>query len=167
VAVVDKAVEPNAEEALVSSFYVGDALFGFDTTRVQEVVRVGTVTPVHDAPEFVRGVMNLRGRIVTVVDLAAKLALGATDLTDESRIYIVEWKQEHLGLVVDRTADVLPLDRSSLKPPPENVRGVSARMIEGLSEVGHRLVAVLGLDAILEDGEPGRVAMPAAARHGE
>jgi len=167
VAVAVRAIEPDAEEALVSSFYVNDALFGFDTTRVQEVVRIGTVTPVHDAPPFVRGVMNLRGRIVTVVDLAAKLALGTTEFTDESRIYIVEWKQEHLGLVVDRTADVLPLDRESLKPPPENVRGVSARMIEGMSQVGSRLVAVLGLDAVLEDGEPGRVSVPSATRHGE
>jgi purine-binding chemotaxis protein CheW len=139
------------DQALVSSFYVGETLFGFDTVKVQEVVRVGNVTPVHHAPPFVRGVMNLRGRIVTVVDLASRLNLGAVDVTDESRTYIVEWKQEHLGLLVDRTADVVSFDRQAVKPPPENVRGVSGAMLEGLCQVGGKLVALINLDALLDD----------------
>jgi purine-binding chemotaxis protein CheW len=143
----------DAEDTLVSSFYIGETLFGFDTVKVQEVVRVGNVTPIHHAPPFVRGVMNLRGRIVTVVDLAARLGLGSVDVDDESRTYIVEWKQEHLGLLVDRTADVLVFDRGALKPPPENVRGVSGAMLEGMCQAGGRLVALLNLDAMLDDSD--------------
>lgn len=139
------------DQALVSSFYVGETLFGFDTVEVQEVVRVGNVTPVHHAPPFVRGVMNLRGRIVTVVDLASRLNLGTVDVNDESRTYIVEWKQEHLGLLVDRTADVVSFDREAVKPPPENVRGVSGAMLEGLCQVGGKLVALINLAALLDD----------------
>jgi purine-binding chemotaxis protein CheW len=156
---VEHHIEQNDQDALVSSFYVADTLFGFDTAKVQEVVRVGNVTPIHHAPPFVRGVMNLRGRIVTVVDLAARLDLGTVEVTDDSRTYIVEWKQEHLGLLVDRTADVVSFDRQTVKPPPENVRGVSGAMLEGMCQVDGRLVALISLDALLDDAhavKPGR-----------
>jgi purine-binding chemotaxis protein CheW len=143
------------DDALVSSFFIGDTLFGFDTVKVQEVVRVSNVTPVHHAPPFVRGVMNLRGRIVTVVDLATRLGLGSVDVNEESRTYIVEWKQEHLGLLVDRTSDVVSFDRGAIKPPPENVRGVSGAMLEGMCQAGGRLVALLNLEAMLDDSDRG------------
>jgi purine-binding chemotaxis protein CheW len=149
-------VDGEAEDALVSSFFIGETLFGFDTVKVQEVVRVGNVTPIHHAPPFVRGVMNLRGRIVTVVDLATRLGLGSVEVDDDSRTYIVEWKQEHLGLLVDRTSDVVAFDRSAVKPPPENVRGVSGSMLQGMCQVAGRLVALLNLDAMLDDSERGR-----------
>jgi purine-binding chemotaxis protein CheW len=154
---VQQASRPEAdtEDALVSSFFIGETLFGFDTVTVQEVVRVGNVTPVHHAPPFVRGVMNLRGRIVTVVDLATRLGLGSVAVDDDSRTYIVEWKQEHLGLLVDRTSDVVTFDRGDVKPPPENVRGVSGRMLEGMCQAGGRLVALLNLEAMLDDSERG------------
>lgn len=155
--------ETETEDALVSSFYIGDTLFGFDTVKVQEVVRAGNLTPVHHAPPFVRGVMNLRGRIVTVVDLATRLGLGGVEVNDDSRTYIVEWKQEHLGLLVDRTADVVAFDRSSVKPPPENVRGVSGAMLEGMCQAGEHLVALLNLEAMLDDSERGLGATAASA----
>jgi purine-binding chemotaxis protein CheW len=152
-------------EDLVSSFYIGETLFGFDTVKVQEVVRAGNVTPIHHAPPFVRGVMNLRGRIVTVVDLATRLGLGAVEVDEDSRTYIVEWKQEHLGLLVDRTSDVVAFDRRAVKPPPENVRGVSGAMLEGMCHAGGRLVALLNLEAMLDDSEhgPGGTRSAAAA----
>jgi purine-binding chemotaxis protein CheW len=147
--------ERDEQDALISTFYVGETLFGFDTIKVQEVVRAGNVTPVHDAPPFVRGIMNLRGRIVTVVDLAVRLGLGAIDVEDESRIYIVEWKQEHLGLLVDRTDNVVSFDRQALKPPPENVGSASSAMLEGVCPAGGRLVALIDLEALLDDdGRP-------------
>jgi purine-binding chemotaxis protein CheW len=140
-------------ENLVSTFYIGETLFGFETVKVQEVVRAGNVTPIHHAPPFVRGVMNLRGRIVTVVDLATRLGLGTVDVGEDSRTYIVEWKQEHLGLLVDRTADVVAFDRRAIKPRPENVRGGSGSMLEGMCQAAGRLVALLDLEATLDDSE--------------
>jgi chemotaxis signal transduction protein len=74
---------------------------------------------------------------------------------DDSRTYIVEWKQEHLGLLVNRTSDVVAFDRGDVKPPPENVRGVSGAMLEGMCQVGGRLVALLNLEAMLDDSERG------------
>ncbi len=146
------------QQMLVSTFFLGDAAFGIDTEQVQEVVRVGDITAVHHAPRFVLGVMNLRGRIVTVIDLGIKLDLNETEIGPESRIFIVEWQSEQVGLLVDRVADALALDRSDIKPPPENVRSLQGHQFKGVCSLEGRLVTLLDLAAVLEvdDGaEPG------------
>lgn len=125
------------------------ALFGVDTEPVQEIVRVGHITPVHHAPSYVVGIMNLRGRIVTVMDLGLKLQLGATPITPDSRILIVAWQGESLGLLIERELGVVNVDHGQLKPAPENVRGVQSAMLEGICMDGEHAVALLNLTAVL------------------
>ena len=134
---------------LVSTFLLGDAVFGLDTARVQEVVRVGDIAPVRGAAPFVLGIMNLRGRIATVIDLALKLGIPCAEVDRDSRIFIVDWRSESVGLVVDRVADVIEVDRADLAPPPENLRGVRGRHLMGVSQVGGHLTALLDLEAVL------------------
>lgn len=146
------------QQMLVSTFFLGEAAFGLDTAMVQEVVRVGDITPVHHAPGFVLGVMNLRGRIATVIDLGLKLELAGTEICEDSRIFIVDWQDEQIGLLVDRVADAVVVDRATLKRSPENVRGVQGRQFQGVCHVDDRLIALLDMAAVLtvEDGlEPG------------
>ena len=142
------------QQILISTFFLGDAAFGLDTAQVQEVVRVGDITPVHHAPGFVVGVMNLRGRISTVIDLSIKLELDKARTGVDNRIFIVDWEGEQMGLLVDRVADAIALDRADLKPAPENVRGIQGRQFKGVFQVEGRLIALLdtaaGLD--VEDG---------------
>ncbi len=137
------------QQMLLSMFFLGEAAFGLDTAQVQEVVRVGDITPVHHAPEFVLGVMNLRGRIATVIDLAIKLQLSRTEITQDSRIFIVDWQGEQIGLLVDRVADAIALDRTDLKPAPENVREIQGRQFEGVCHVHGTLIAMLDTTAVL------------------
>jgi len=148
------SVRIDKEQMLVSTFFLGDAAFGLDTAQVQEVVRVGDITPVHHAPGFVLGVMNLRGRIATVIDLGVKLDLARTEINSDSRIFIVEWEDEQIGLLVDRVADAVTVDRVDIKPAPENVRGVQGRQFMGVCYVDGGLIALLDLTAVLaiEDG---------------
>jgi purine-binding chemotaxis protein CheW len=142
------------QQMLVSTFFLGEAAFGLDTAQVQEVVRVGDITPVHHAPGFVLGVMNLRGRIATVIELAVKLELAGSEIDGDSRIFIVEWQDEQIGLLVGRVADAVVVDRSALKPAPENVRGVQGRQFQGVCHVDGRLIALLDMAAVLavDDG---------------
>jgi purine-binding chemotaxis protein CheW len=151
---VEQSARIDEEQMLVSTFFLGEAAFGLDTAQVQEVVRVGHITPVHHAPGFVLGVMNLRGRIATVIDLGAKLELAHTDIDGDSRIFIVEWQDEQIGLLVDRVADAVTVDRAALKPAPENVRGIQGRQFQGVCHVDGRLIALLEMTAVLtiEDG---------------
>ena len=139
---------------LAVSCFVRNALCGIDTEPVQEIVKVGHITPVHHAPDYVVGIMNLRGRVVTVIDLGMKLDLGATPVTQDSRILIIAWQGEALGLLIDNVLGVVPVDRAEMKPPPENVRGVQSDMVEGVCQVDDRLMALLDLRSVLavDDG---------------
>lgn len=144
-------------QRLAVSCFVRNALCGVDTEPVQEIVKVGHITPVHHAPDYVVGIMNLRGRVVTVIDLGMKLDLGATPVTPDSRILIIAWQGEALGLLIDNVQGVVPVDRAQMKPPPENVRGVQSDMVEGVCQVDNRLMAMLDLPSVLAaDGEPAR-----------
>jgi purine-binding chemotaxis protein CheW len=141
-------------QLLVTTFMVSGSYFGMDTSMVQEVVRLTTVTPVHHAAACVIGVMNLRGHISTVIDLSARLGLGNPDLSGEKRIIIVEWAGERVGLVVDTMQDVLTIDAESIGPAPENVRAAQSHRMLGVFRHGDRIVAMLDLDKVLAlDGE--------------
>jgi purine-binding chemotaxis protein CheW len=137
-------------QRLAVACFVGSALFGVDAEPVQEIVRVGHITPVHHAPEYVVGIMNLRGRIVTVIDLGLKLELERTNITPESRILIVEWKGEQVGLLIEQEGGVVAVDRSTMRTPPENVRGVHSTLLEGVFLTDGHLMALLDLTAVLE-----------------
>ncbi len=149
--------ENNAEvtQSLVATFVVDDRHYGLTTSRVREVVRIGEITPVHHSPEFILGIMNLRGRIVTVVDLGRKLGLTSQALTGHSRIFIAEWQQEHVGLLVDRVGEVVPFDETELRPVPENMPASQAGMLHGVFHSGKLLIGLLNLDLILDDA-PGK-----------
>lgn len=138
---------------LLSTFYLGDALMGIDALRVQEVIKVNDITMVHHAPDFIMGIMNLRGRIVTVVDLAKRLDLCELKITDDSRIIIVDWDNENVGLLVDAISEVIPADETAMMPPPSNVSGVQGKFFQGVYKFGDHLIAILGVDRVLSIGE--------------
>ncbi len=141
------------DEILVATFLLGQALFGVDTSQIQEVVRVGEITPVHHAPNYVAGIRNLRGRIVTVIDLRTRLDLGKIEYSSETRILIVECQNEPVGLLVDQVAETVAVDVNSIQPPPSNVNGVQSHNLRGVCRATDRLVAVLNLEPVLNTQE--------------
>lgn len=138
---------------LVVTFHLGEGLFGVGAGQVQEVVRVGDLTPVHHAPAYVVGIRNLRGRIVTVVDLAVRLGLGAVEASQDNRILIVESHGEPVGLLVDAVADTMSVEAGDVVPPPPNVNGVQSQNLSGVTRFSERLVALLALDIVLQPDE--------------
>ena len=135
---------------LVATFLLGESLFGIDTALIQEVVRFGGLTPVHHAPAYVMGIRNLRGKIVTVIDLQERLDLGAASLTGTSRVLIVEHAGEPVGLVVDGVSDTLAINPTEIKPPPPGIHGIQGKHLLGVHRSGNRLVALLDPAVILE-----------------
>jgi purine-binding chemotaxis protein CheW len=142
---------------LAATFLLGPAVFGVDTAQIQEVVRLGNLTPVHDAPAYVVGIRNLRGRIVTVMDLRTRLELGRVAAGPDNRILIVEAQGEPIGLLVDQVADTIDVLTAEIQPAPPNVSGVQSRHLRGVCRNGARLVALLDLAAVLQtSAEPGQ-----------
>jgi purine-binding chemotaxis protein CheW len=147
--------ETNVDNSmLVATFNIDNASFGIDANLVQEVVQVKKNSPVHHAPHYIRGVMNLRGRVVTIVDLGEKLSFGEIPRNDENRILIVEWKQEYVGLLVEKITEVVQIEKSLIREPPGNVHGVQASLIAGVFQNATGfLVGLLNTNKILEVDE--------------
>lgn len=144
--------EKAAGTKLLATFVLRHALCAFDASRVQEVIRLGVVTPVRHAPSEVAGVINLRGRIVTLLDLAQILGFGKAEPGRESRIFIVEDRGEFLGLLVDRAAEVVEIDPNAEEPVPANTPPAQARFFTGVQRANGRVIAILDLQAVLPAG---------------
>ena len=138
---------------LLVTFKLENAHFGIDAHLVQEVVKVGELTTVHHAPSFVVGIRNLRGRIVTVVDLASRLGLGCVTRNQENRLLIMEWHNEPVGFLVDSVAEAVSLHNDEVSPPPSNIPEEQRRNLRGVYKDGPRLVGILDHEALFTGDE--------------
>jgi len=140
---------------LIATFQVAGTLCGIDAMKVHEVVRLGQVTRVHQAAAQIVGIINLRGKIVTVLDLGAALELGPLALGPNSRVFIVECHGEFVGLLTDAAGDVVSALPENIAPPPANIHGVKGRYFEGVYPTPQGLIALLRLEAVLaQQDEP-------------
>lgn len=138
-------------------FRIGKEYFGVDIAQVQEIVRVQEVTPVPEAPWFVEGVINLRGRIVPVIDFRKWLKLEVAERTRLSRILIVELDRRPVGLLVDAVSEILKLPQEAVEPPPELISGIGSEYITGVGKWGDRLIILLDLGRIFSPEEAKRL----------
>ena len=135
----------------LATFYVGEALCGMDILKVQEINKLMEMTKIPQAPHYVMGILNLRGQIVTIIDLCKKLGLPSTDVNDESRNIIVSSKGEHIGLLTERISDVVGIDWEKVEPPPANIGGVQGRFFKGVLKTEDRLIGILDVEEVLKD----------------
>jgi purine-binding chemotaxis protein CheW len=136
-------VQSAEDSLLVASFNLGGGAFAIDALQVQEIAKVGDITRVHHAPADVVGIRNMRGRIVTVLDLRARLNLGVVEPSPANRILIVDWNGEPVGLLVDSVGDIFSTPQRDLLPPPPNLNGLHSRNLRGVCQGSGRLVALL------------------------
>ena len=139
-----------ASELQLATFYVGDLLLGLEIDQVQEINRCLDVTTVPHAPDWVRGVINLRGDVVTVIDLRSVLGLERGTVTKDSRNLIVNVSGELVGLCVDRISDIITVSRDDVIPPPPNISELDERFFSGVFTGENDIVAVLNLQEALE-----------------
>lgn len=142
--------QKEVEEALlVSLFRLGEALFGIPAAQIQEVVQVGSMTPMRHASGWVVGIRNLRGRIVTVIDLGMRLDLGRAETGPESRILIVDVEGELVGLLVDKVEDTVFLKTSMRSDAPSSFSAIQGAALQGVYRCGNGLASLLDHRAIL------------------
>lgn len=139
----------NAREIQLATFAVGDLLVGLEIGRIQEINRQLDVTPVPKAPGFVRGVINLRGEVVTIIDPRTILGLPPATITRTSRNLVIQSEGELIGMMVDRIADILTICSSTIAASPANIQGVDGRFFKGVYTTEREIVVLLDLDELL------------------
>jgi len=135
----------------LATFYIGDALYGIDILNIQEINRNMDITWVPQAKEYVKGVLNLRGQIVTIIDLGKKLGLSPASMEKENRNIIINSQDEYIGFLVDQISDVLPADPSRIEPAPANISGVQGKYFKGVFKTESSLIGILDIDSVLSD----------------
>ena len=133
----------------LATFVLDREEYGVDVRQVQEIRRVSEITAVPRAPEFVRGVINLRGRILPVLDLKKKLGLGEVAIQRASRIVVVRVLDRVLGLLVDGASQVLKVPVSRIEPPPDEVIERGGDYIRAVAKLEDRLIILIELERVL------------------
>ncbi len=147
-------------------FNIGKELYGVGIDAVHEIVKVPDITAVPDAPPFLEGVINLRGKIVPVVDLRKRMKLEGREKTKSSRVLITENDGRLIGLLVDAVSEVLKVTPESVEAPPEMISSIGVQYITGVAKTEGRLIILLDLKRVLSVEEMktmGAAAKPAAA----
>jgi purine-binding chemotaxis protein CheW len=130
-------------------FNVGEIVCALKTIEVLEIIKKPELTVVHHAPEFVSGVINLRGQIVTIIDMRTKFVFPSSE-KDEQQIIVVKMGEESVGLQIDNVDDILIADTADIEPPPSNISGLRGAFFSGIYKKKDALVAILNLDEILK-----------------
>lgn len=133
----------------LATFYVGEALCGMDILKVQEINKLMKMTKVPQAPDYVLGILNLRGQIVTIIDLGKKVGLGETDTDADPRNIIVDSSGSYVGLLVKKIGDVVPADMEKLEPAPANMSGIQGDFFTGVYKTETKLIGILDVDKVL------------------
>ncbi|MFD2632374.1 chemotaxis protein CheW [Idiomarina piscisalsi] len=135
------------------TFQLDDETYGINVMQVQEVLRYSEIAPVPGAPNYVLGIINLRGNVVTVIDTRLRFALQPTEVTDNTRIVIIESEKQVIGILVDSVAEVVYLKTSEIDSAPNVGTDESARFIQGVSNRDDELLILVDLDKMLTDDE--------------
>jgi len=148
---MSRKISEKNDKVDLATFYVSEALCGMDILKIQEINKNMEITPVPNSPDFVVGVLNMRGRIVTIIDVCKKLGLPKAEATNKRRNIIVYSQNEYIGMLVDRVAEVVHAEWNKVTPPPSNVRGVQGKYFEGVYKTEDGLIAILDMEEVLKD----------------
>ena len=131
------------------TFRLGEEEFGVKILVVNEIIRLVQITQVPNAPSFIEGVINLRGKVIPIIDLRRRFGLAPKAHDKNTRIIVIEINNIIVGFVVDAVSEVLRIPASTVEPPPPVVAGVDSDYISGVGKLQDRLLIMLDLDKLL------------------
>ncbi len=140
------------EELQLVIFRLAKEEYGLPITKVQEINRLVPITKLPQTPSFMEGIINLRGRIIPVIDLRKRFSLPANEQSEDNRIIIVEVNGQTVGIIVDAVTEVVRLAGASIEPPPPTFI-LDAQYIHGVGKLDERLLILLDIDKILTSQE--------------
>jgi purine-binding chemotaxis protein CheW len=142
------------------TFSLGPEEYGMEILKVQEIRGYDNVTPIANTPEFIKGVINLRGAIVPILDLRIKFRQPRVEYNDMTVVIILNYDHRTLGVVVDRVCDVLALEPQNIRPMPELISNVETRYLAGLGAVDDRMLLLVDIARLMTDREMALVDVP-------
>jgi len=155
-----------AKDLQLVGFRIGKETFGVPIDLVHEIVRVPEITAVPDAPDYVEGVINLRGKIVSVIDLRKRFGEKKIERTRKNRILVAEIERKMVGLIVDAASEVLRVCPSEIEGPPDVLDDAEVKYVTGVGKLNGRLIILVDLAKIMQKGELrrlGEMTVPAMA----
>jgi len=154
------SIEKTNKEHLIQLvvFHIQDEEFGVPIEDIQEIIKVGTITPIPDTPEFIRGVINVRGDIVTTIDIKSRFAITRKKDNIARHVMITRQNDCLFGLIVDEVTEVLRIDEKEIKPPPTMIKQIDKAYLKGIIVYEERLLILLDLARVLSEQEFARLA---------
>lgn len=145
--------EVRTEEHQLVVFNLGDESFGVDIAQVREIIKMVEITQMPDAPEFVEGIINLRGHIMTIMDLRKRLGMKLRETSEQTRIIIVEASDISLGMIVDSVSEVLRISSKDIDPPPSTISSYGSEYFLGVGKLPEGVLSLLDLNKLLSEKE--------------
>ncbi len=147
---IGKSHDPHDDDLIqLVTFRIGEVEFGVDILAVQEIIRMMQITMVPRAPEFIEGVINLRGKVIPVINMRTRFNKPALDQDSNTRIVVMELENKIVGFLVDGVSEVLRIPESTVEDPPPVVAGIGSEYIRGIGKLDNRLLILLNLDNLL------------------
>jgi purine-binding chemotaxis protein CheW len=131
------------------SFHLDKEIYGIEITKVREIILITEITRIPQTPHYVKGLINLRSTVIPVIDLRSLFGLHEGEMTDESRIMVLQACGKTIGIVVDAVSEVLRIKRDQIAPPPPTVAGLGREYLTGLVRLEKQLLILLDIDKIL------------------
>ena len=135
------------------AFPVGRESYGIEIKFVTEIIGIQDITEVPELPNYVRGIINLRGKIIPVIDVRVRFKKEPKEYNDRTCIVVVDIKGTSVGLIVDNVAEVISIDDSNIVPPPDIKTGFHNRYVRGIGKVGNEVKLLLDCEKLLNDDE--------------
>ncbi len=135
------------------TFSIGSEEYGIEIRYVTEIIGIQKITVLPDMPSYVRGVINLRGKVIPVIDVRARFGIEERDYDERTSIIVVHLNDMSVGLIVDTVSEVMDIPQSDVEPPPRVSRGAGSRYIHGMGKVGEEVKILLDISKLLFDEE--------------
>lgn len=141
------------KERQVVAFTLGSETYAVDIGKVREIIPIQKIVPVPRAPDFVEGIINLRGRVIPVLDLRKHFGFEKKPFDPSQKIILTEVDDENIGVIVDSVASVLRIPEDAIEPPASVIIGQEIHYIQGIAKLGQNLIVLLDLTRIISDAE--------------
>ncbi|MFW5971996.1 MAG: chemotaxis protein CheW [Bacillota bacterium] len=147
----NKSIQKNELQFIVFSL-MGEK-FGVDVKQIKQIIPTTEYTHIPNSPEFIRGVINLRGEIIPIVDLRRRLSLDEDEVDDDAKIIIVELQNNSIGMQVDSVSEMIRIYEDDISAPPKIVKGINSQYLKGVGKVNDKLLILIDLNKILTNQE--------------
>lgn len=142
-----------AETRQIVTFNIGKEKFGVDILKIKEIIRLIESTRVPNTPDFVEGVINLRGGVIPIIDVRSRFGLPRKKVDKNTRIMVFELKDKIVGFVVDRVNEVIRIPINAIEPPPDMISGIETKYITGIAVFNNQMIILIELEEIISFDE--------------